>query len=773
MGRFSTTVHIKDNAGRMKVINSFCEVMKKRGFVQCSEDEAALSYLLAFSEGWVTLANEEYKDNPQKAYDDSRQMAAAMKTSAFSVEVVDSDFALLKLSDPNGGEDEVIVGDGSGYGIEDAPKGDKKLWEPLFAEGRSWEQFSETAAKNEVFVEDVLAELAGVLGIEPYYIDADFDEVSDKADKNKNIMAVYFKKADEKKKSMTLNAAFIKVFGEGLEPYGFKRLKKTKNKQPYYVRVINGELLHIVTYRQVSSNKLHYKCIEVLVGVVSLYRRNLDFLYYADNPDICLSTPIRYFGTFNIDVDKSVMDSAIQFDCDIWGDSFEHRKKTYYYGPSTDSKILYKSAFSWSIRDFLCKADDADEMLACMNNAFNSSKAVFLPFFDIVSDIRTFVDYLFRGYLKGMVGLSPLDKFIEDKSDGWSEGLTLIKAGYRYDGNEEMKEDLAQYLSRQSPNTPQEKIEELRRQYEQRHAEQLALRLEMLDNPELNKRVMEELERCKAKNIEALKSYGISLVEDDNITAPYFKKAAAKTMSLNAAFKKVFGEALEPLGFKLIKSKYPYFVRIVTDEIFHVISYYNDKRCYDRDHDYIVIKGGVATVYRSIIDLTHTPKRENWLISNGSVYLNRLQLKLQQPDDELKHQFYYHSSLPDESLKEMEYQLELTKRFILSALDKAVTIASCIEHNFEIGMDLHLYDDGCFGATYGNSYYNDGMLYFKMDRSVYENRKKNAISELALQEKAYFEKVHNDPDLYNEVQTELERRKKENTEKLRSYGLDL
>ncbi len=444
MGRFSTTVHIKDNAGRMKIINSFCEVMKKRGFVPCSEDEAALSYLLGFGEGgWVTLANEEYKDNPQKAYDDSRQMAAALKTSAFSVEVVDSDFALLKLSDPNGGEDEVIVGDGSGYGIEDAPKGDKKLWEPLLAEGMTWEQFSEMAAKNEVFVEDVLAELAGVLGIEPYYIDADYNEVSDKADENKNIMAVYF------------------------------------------------------------------------------------------------------------------------------------------------------------------------------------------------------------------------------------------------------------------------------------------------------------------------------------------KKAAAKTMSLNAAFKKVFGEALEPLGYKLIKSKYPYFVRVVTDEIFHVISYYNEKRCYDRDHDYIVIKGGVATVYRSIIDLTHNPRRENWLTTNCGVYLHRLQLNFQQPDDELKHQFYYHSSLPDESLKEMKYQLALTKQFILPALDKAVTIESCIEHNFEIGMDLNLYDDGCFGATYGNSYYNDGMLYFKMDRSVYENRKKNAISELALQEKAYFEKVHNDPDLYNEVQAELERRKKENTEKLRSYGLDL
>lgn len=445
MGRFSTTVHIKNSIDRMRFVNSFCDMMKKRGFVPCSEDEAVLSYLLTFGEGgWVTLANEEYKDNPQKAYDDSREIAVALKTSAFSVEVVDSDFALLKLSNPNGGKDEVIVGDGSGYGVEEPMRGKRQYWEKLLVEGKTWEQFSETAVKNEVFVENALAELAGVLGIEPYYICADFDEVSDKAD-------------------------------------------------------------------------------------------------------------------------------------------------------------------------------------------------------------------------------------------------------------------------------------------------------------------------------------------SDSVAAYYFKKAAAKakTMSLNAAFKQVFGEALEPLGFKLIKSKYPYFVRVVNDEIIHVISYYNDKRGYDRDHDYIVIKGGVATVYRPEIDLTQNPKRENWLISNCGVYLHRLELNLQQPDDELKHQFYYHSSLPDENLKEMEYQLALTKQFIISALDKAISINSCIEHYFETGMSLTLYDDGSFGAAYGNSYYNEGMLYFKTDRSVYENRTRNAVDEAVLRSKAYFEKVHNDPDLYNEVQAELERRKAANTEILKSYGLSL
>lgn len=439
MGRFSTTVHIKNDADRMTFVNKFSDVMKRRGFVPCSEDEAAQSYLFAFGEGWVTLADKDYKDDQKKAYKDTRELAKAMKTSAFSVGVVDSDFAVLTLN--NG--DVVIVGDGSGYGIEEPSRGNRKYWEPLIANGKTWEQFSEAAAQ-EVFVEDALGRVAAALGIDPYYIDADYDDVSEKAD-DPNVETVYFKKSDVKE----------------------------------------------------------------------------------------------------------------------------------------------------------------------------------------------------------------------------------------------------------------------------------------------------------------------------------------KTVSLNAAFKKVFGEALEPLGYRLIKGKYPYFVRVVSDEIIHVISYYNDKKCYDRDHDYIQIKGGVATVYRPEIDLTQNPKWENWLTTNCSIYIYRIEHNLEERDDELKRQLYNHPSLPDESLKAMEYQLALTKRFILPALDKAMTIDSCIENDFEIRMSLTIYDDGSFGTTEGNGYFDEGMLYFKTDRSVYENITRNAVNEGALRRRAYFEKVHSDPDLYNEVQAELERRRTANTEILRSYGIDI
>lgn len=322
MSRFSTTVHIKNDVDRMRFVNTFCDVMKKRGFVPCSEDETAQSYLFAFGEGWVTLANEEYKDNPQKAYDDIREMAAALKTSVFSVEVVDSDFATLTLN--NG--DCVIVGDGSGYGIEEPERVTRECWEKLLADGNTWEQFSETAEKDNVFVEDTLGELAEILGIEPYYICADFDEVSEKADGGNSVVTFYFKKAKEK--SMSLNSAFIKVFGKGLEPLGFKLIK---SKYPYFVKVVSEEIVHYVTIANERADGrgaygVKYKCFNVFCGVSTVYKSKIDF-------DI---DPGKYnFGGF--DSVSEIYTKNHWYDLDM-----EYRASImrFYYNPTDENSLI-------------------------------------------------------------------------------------------------------------------------------------------------------------------------------------------------------------------------------------------------------------------------------------------------------------------------------------------------------------------------------------------------------------------------------------------------
>ncbi len=272
MGRFSTTVHIKNEDGRDELISKFCHIIKKRGFVPCEDYEAEITYLLAFGGGWATLVNEDYGSNPRQAYDDCKQIAKALKTSAFSVEVVDSDFAILTLND----DDKVIVGDGSGYGIEEPVRGKSEYWEQLLTDGKTWTQFSETVEKDSTFVEKTLGELAEILGIEPYYIAADFDEIMEKSDSNDAIM-LCFKKAAEKK--LSLNAAFKKVFGEALEPLGYKLIK---SKYPYFVKVVSDEIIHYVTIANERADGrgdhgVQYKCFNVFCGISTVYSGRIDF----------------------------------------------------------------------------------------------------------------------------------------------------------------------------------------------------------------------------------------------------------------------------------------------------------------------------------------------------------------------------------------------------------------------------------------------------------------------------------------------------------------
>lgn len=451
MGRFSTTVHIKNSIERMRFVNSFCDMMKKRGLVPCSEDEAAQSYLFAFGEGWVTLVNADYKDNPQKAYDDTREMAAAMKTSAFSVEVIDSDFALLKLCNSDGGDDKVIVGDGSGYGIEEPMRGERQHWEKLLVEGKTWEQFSETAAKNEVFVENALAELAGVLGIEPYYICADFDEVLNRADENKNITVLHLKKAAGK--NLTLNAAFKQVFGEALEPLGFKLIK---SKYPYFVRVVpGGEIIHIITYAEMWCPYNGRKEFDVISGIATVYRYKID-LNLPQKVNANWLSPISRFYS------------------------------------STTPESEYDDEFRKSIYSFGFEEADESSLYDALNYALELTKKYILPQLYTSIDLESSLIYLKRlGQSTDTCNFNSKLNF--GGAGNAAEGFLYIKVD-----DEEFKTLLKNMIDGTTPSDEEGR---------QRAAE----KLNFFNDPVIHAKVLLELERRKAANTEILKSYGLSL----------------------------------------------------------------------------------------------------------------------------------------------------------------------------------------------------------------------------------------------------------------------
>lgn len=184
MGRFSNGIIIKN----IDFENAFTDLMKKRGFVRCDESAAELSYFVEQGGEWAALAGEDYTDNPSHSESDLALIVQELKVPAFSVEVVDSDFAVLKL---NGSE--VIVGDGSSYGIEDAPSADRAVWEPLLTNG-TFEELTDIWENDEIFAEDALCKSAPLFGIEPStLIVPDFRDYSYDSD-IKNVTALYFRK---------------------------------------------------------------------------------------------------------------------------------------------------------------------------------------------------------------------------------------------------------------------------------------------------------------------------------------------------------------------------------------------------------------------------------------------------------------------------------------------------------------------------------------------------------------------------------------------------
>ena len=446
MGRFSTTIQIKNNTHRVGFINSFCEVMKKRGFTPCVEDEAALSYALAFSEGgWVTLVNEDYRDNPKKAQDDLKYLADGLKTSAFSVEVVDSDFAILTLDSG----DTVIVGDGSGYGIEDPSRGNRKYWEPIFANGRTWEQFSDIVEKSSTFVEDTLSELAVILGISSELICADNSELS----YNGNVVQLYFKKTEAKAKPMTLKAGFKKVFGEALEPLGFKLIK---SKYPYFVRVVpGGEIIHIITYAEMWCPYHGRKEFDILSGIATVYRYKID-----------LNLPSKINANWLRSISK-------------------------FYSRTTPESE-YDDEYRKSIFSFQVEEDSESSLYNALNYTLELTKKYILPQLNTAVDLKSSLIYLKR--LRQSTDTCNFDSELNFAGAGnAAEGFLYVKTD-----DEEFKTLLKNIIDGTVPSGEE--------------GRQIAAeKLKFINDPVIHEKVLLELERRKAENTEILKSYGLSL----------------------------------------------------------------------------------------------------------------------------------------------------------------------------------------------------------------------------------------------------------------------
>ena len=271
--------------------------------------------------------------------------------------------------------------------------------------------------------------------------------------------------------------------------------------------------------------------------------------------------------------------------------------------------------------------------------------------------------------------------------------------------------------------------------------------------------------------------------------------------TFGTTFKRIYGEGLKKYGFKKIKGRQPYFVRMIGDEIIHVITY-RPVNAYNFSHKEYEIYGGIATVYRANIDLDKTP-RDNavWLRE-----LYRFYRKCNDGSEKKSYQeiglFSYEKDNEQAMAKSIEYSLEMTERYVIPRLDKITNVKEGVEFFKEYNtILLAIYRN--FGKGQSGYEYNEGLLnvlvytldeYISYIKNLHEecnnrilNEMRTGLNGFTMEQYQYdkerrwkgmeeeievFTEISNSPEKYREVMEELERRKEHNLEVLKKYGVN-
>ena len=202
--------------------------------------------------------------------------------------------------------------------------------------------------------------------------------------------------------------------------------------------------------------------------------------------------------------------------------------------------------------------------------------------------------------------------------------------------------------------------------------------------------------------------------------------------TFNTLFKKVYEEALAPYGFVKLKGKQPYFVRLIGDEIIHVISYKNEQT--GTHLKAFNILGGVATVYRGALTLELSPIRNSvWMAQNNHIYSA---LHPYETEEEKKYRisimrFEYEKDNEASMLDALHKSFEVTKKVMLPEMDKARDLKSALEYiDISTATPLRMYTDDDFGQKWGTYKYDEGFLQLKVySVEEYAEMKKKKLEE--------------------------------------------
>ena len=274
---------------------------------------------------------------------------------------------------------------------------------------------------------------------------------------------------------------------------------------------------------------------------------------------------------------------------------------------------------------------------------------------------------------------------------------------------------------------------------------------------------------------------------------------------LATAFKEVYADLFKEYGYKKVKGRYPYYVRVINDEVVHMLTISSRPTPY-RETKAFAIYGGIATTYRHNINFEiPVTQNWNWFVSNDELYCRNHPYEDNTKIMEKWLDFPYRTDDEESMIEALRYSLEVTKEVMLSIFEKVDSIENSYKfyEKYQTWM-LCLYDGGKNGIICGEFGYEEGLLNFllfdskryiekleqrgiktdEMDRKQielgllryspkYQEDLKKLRSDgrnIAIKK---FISMRDNPEEYARILREAERRKAHNIEVLRGYGLDI
>lgn len=148
-------------------------------------------------------------------------------------------------------------------------------------------------------------------------------------------------------------------------------------------------------------------------------------------------------------------------------------------------------------------------------------------------------------------------------------------------------------------------------------------------------------------------------------------------MDILEQFKNVYADELIPKGFSLLKSKYPYFVKVTSDGIIQLISVEKKKSDVNPDYEGLSIWIGISLITLPMIDYDSMPStlsNQSWMIPIIDFY-HRCSVSLDGFEKvDMKYSFYYEKGNEADMLTALKQSWDEQMPFIVDFFNRYTTM---------------------------------------------------------------------------------------------------